>query len=107
MTEKVLHAASIGANHPGKHLATEEGGFAQFLFQDDLHQDAACQVLLGSGVDDPEGRPFEDQRFDFTERDVPLGARIVQAPIGVFLDHSWVFHGFVLNMVQHNRGIIP
>jgi hypothetical protein len=93
-----LHAVAVKADQ----LAQEGDGqealpFLVFLFEDDLRQYRAGDVLAGLGVVDDEILTILDHHGEVFEGHVSAGAGIIEPPVGVFLDRDRRF--FVCHVV--------
>jgi hypothetical protein len=69
-----------------QHGSRKHGGPIRFFFQNDLQQDAARQIFTAFGISHQKRLAVHDQVFDFGQRDVAGGIRVVQTAIGVFFN---------------------
>ena len=84
-----LHAVAVEADQ----LAQERGrqqvlAGLVFLFEDDLGQHRAGDVVAGLGVIDEEILAVLDHRGEVFERHIGAGAGIIEPPVRVFLDRG-------------------
>ncbi len=84
-----LHAVAVEADQ-----LAQEGGRQQilaglvFLFEDDLRQHRAGDVVAGLGVIDEEILALLHHRREILERHIGAGAGIIEPPVRVFLDRG-------------------
>ena len=84
-----LHAVAVEPDQ-----LAQEGGRQQilaglvFLFEDDLRQHRAGDVVAGLGVIDEEILAIFHHRSEIFERHIGAGTGIIEPPIGVFLDRG-------------------
>ena len=92
-----LHGVAVEADHLGQQVAGEHRSAASLFFEDDLQQDVAGEVFAGLGVDDLETAVLEHELLHVGERDVGAGLRVVEAPVGVFLDQANLIGHFLIS----------
>ena len=82
-----LQAVVVVADHVAQEADRQQVAALAVLFQDDLGQDRARDVLAGLGVEHHELLALAHHLAELVERDVAAGRGIVEPAVGVFLDH--------------------
>jgi hypothetical protein len=87
-THHPLHRVAVEADDLRQHLGAEHRHSAGFLFEDDLQQDLARQILARLRVDHLKFLLFEHELLDVGQRDVGAGLRVVQPAVRILLDQA-------------------
>ena len=85
---QALHGVAVEADDLRQHLGREHRHAGALLFQDDLQQDAAGQVLAALGVAHLEGLGLQHHLLDIAESDVAAGAGVIETAVRVLLQHA-------------------
>ena len=65
-----LHGVPVEADDVRQHVGGEHGRAVGFLFEDDLEQNAARNIVARFGIQHDARFTAHDQLFDFRQRDV-------------------------------------
>src|SRR6185437_15459281 len=84
--QRPLHVAAIEADKLAHEADRQQVLALAFFLDDDLRQHLAGDVFAGLGVEDDEIDAVLDHLAEVFECDVAARGRVVQTPIGVFLD---------------------
>ena len=84
----------IKPDHLGKHFTGEKWRPSGFLFENDLQQDTACEVLTALCVFNHDPIARQNQLFNITKGDVTTCLSIVKATIGILLNQSSCLHTY-------------
>ena len=84
---ETLHGVAIKADDVLQNRGCEHRGSASLLLQNDLQQNTSADVFGGFGVQHRKRLAIHNELLDLSQGDIRGGSGVVQAAVGVFLDH--------------------
>ena len=78
---------AVEADDVGQNLLCKQRDTGSFLFQDNLQQNTAGQIITRFGIQHHKGLRVHHQIFDLCQCDVGRGIGVVKPAIGIFFDN--------------------